>query len=583
MRRVDARNECKARLPQHLLRAACPRIDRFARNEDGALSWFSLMLFFLMILMGGMAVDLMRFEYTRTALQQVTDRSALAAASLSQELDPVDVVDDYFEKAGMTKFLDGTTVDSGLNYREVAVNSSITQNPYFMPLLGIDHLGVVAAATAEERITNIEISLVLDVSRSMILYENGSSNPQKLRNVKNAAKAFVADVLANDSENRISISIVPYNGQVNLLPALYAKYNVTDKHNVTAVNCIDLPASVYTTAGLSTSLAMPATGYVDTFSEPRDGNGNVTASTVTNTYYASTNTSYGTPAELNRWCPPKSANYVRLPSNNVTTLQNNIEGLEAIGATSINAGIKWGLALLDPGSRTMFSSLASAGAIPANFSGRPFDYDDPETAKVIVLMTNGSNFAEQRLNNAAAPTVGYRTGLSPIYYSSSDGNFSIYHASRSGDKYWVPHRSEWSATAWKSGTQLTWPEVWTKVRASWVAWQLYARALGGSNSTTRLSQYKNTMDAFRSETDIDTMNSQFQSICTLAKNNNVVIYGIAFEAPSAGQDQIAKCAAQAGEQSNPKSSAYYFESNGSSIGTDFKTIASNISQLRLTQ
>ena len=44
-------------------------LSRFRKEEDGALIIFALMLFCLMIMIGGMAVDFMRYEWRRTALQ----------------------------------------------------------------------------------------------------------------------------------------------------------------------------------------------------------------------------------------------------------------------------------------------------------------------------------------------------------------------------------------------------------------------------------------------------------------------------------------------------------------------------------
>ena len=82
---------------------------RFVNDEDGAVLVFSLVLFILMVMMGGFAVDLMRYETTRTTLQNTLDRSTLAAASLSQSLDPEAVMRDYFTKAGMAEYL--TTVN----------------------------------------------------------------------------------------------------------------------------------------------------------------------------------------------------------------------------------------------------------------------------------------------------------------------------------------------------------------------------------------------------------------------------------------------------------------------------------------
>lgn len=565
--------------------AARMRLAGFARDEDGTVGWFSLMLFCLMLVMGGMAVDLMRHEYTRTALQQLTDRSALAAASLNQELDAQDVVADYFAKAGMSDYLDATNVDEGLNYRTVAVASSIPQRPFLMPLIGVDTLPVPAAGTAEERIGKVEISLVLDISRSMILTASGASgNEAKFNNVKSAAKSFVEDVLSYSDDDDISISIVPYNGQVNLADGLYSRFNVTYKPGITNVQCVDLPSTAYATTGISSALELPATGFVDPYS----------SSSTSSSYVAPTNSSYATPNELNRWCPNYNSNKIQLPSNDVATLESKIDGLQAIGATSINAGVKWGLTLLDPGSRTIFSSLISSGDISSEFEGRPYDYDEDDTMKVIVLMTDGSHFEEYRLKDA------YRTGASPIYYDSTSGYYSIYHSTKSGsNKYYVPATNTWQAAAYVTTTstkscttsgktqtcttttttstavQQTWQQIWSSMRLTYVAQQFYVRALGTSLSTQ--------LNAMREVTATSTMDTQLQAICSLAKNQGVIIYGIAFEAPTAGQAQIAQCSTQTGNSGSADDSNYYFEADGDSIGTDFKTIAANISQLRLTQ
>ena len=77
-------------------------IARFTRREDGTLVYFSLMLFVMMMMMGGFAVDLMRYETIRTSLQNTLDRSTLAAASLTQRLNSTTVVNDYFAKAGLS-------------------------------------------------------------------------------------------------------------------------------------------------------------------------------------------------------------------------------------------------------------------------------------------------------------------------------------------------------------------------------------------------------------------------------------------------------------------------------------------------
>jgi hypothetical protein len=263
---------------------------------------------------------------------------------------------------------------------------------------------------------------------------------------------------------------------------------------------------------------------------------------------------------------------VRLPSYSITQLHGYINGLTGVGATSINAGMKWGMALMDPAARPMFQEFITAGDVPNYFAGRPFDFTDEDSMKIIVLMTDGSHFAEERVNAA------YRTGMSNLYRSTGDGNYSAHHPNYTGstNKFFVPHRNEWRAAAWNSGggvVQQTWPQVWSQMRLSYVAWHLYGRGLGG-NSSQRQQSYRDTIALFRSQTAVTTMDSQLQSACTLAKNNGVIVYGIAFEAPTAGATEISKCAS---------STSHYFSATGLQINTAFRAIASNISQLRLTQ
>ena len=135
----------------------------------------------------------------------------------------------------------------------------------------------------------------------------------------------------------------------------------------------------------------------------------------------------------------------------------------------------------------------------------------------------------------------------------------------------MPNRSEWRTAPWNSGSgvyQIEWDELWSRQRMSWVAWQLYARPYNSSQA------YYNAMDMFRSKTPIATMNDQLQSVCSRARDNNVIVYGIAFEAPVNGQTQIRNCAT---------TESHFFDADGLEIASAFRAIASNISQLRLTQ
>ena len=535
---------------------------------------FALFLFVIMLMIGGMAVDLMRFESTRARLQSTLDRAVLAAADLDQRLDSESVVYDYFTKARLLDQLSHVEVVETLNSRSVRALAQMGMNTIFMRMVGYPSLTAPAAGRAIESVSDIEIMLVLDVSGSM-------NDNSRLPNLKVAANEFVDSILAADTENRISIGIVPFNGQINLGPALRGQYNTFDNHGVSNSNCVDLPPAAYATADLSTTLRMPMTAYADTFSAP---------SKTTDSF---TEPSSNRPAAANYWCPASAANTVLLPTRNATTLHNRINGLTAVGATSINAGMRWGIELLDPGSQPMFASLAGAGQIPVAFSDRPYAYDRDDALKVIVLMSDGDNFAEERVND------GFRTGTSPVW-KANDGRYSIFHASQvtstnstticNSRPYYVPHLGAWHSRPWNGTTpgsrdcyaenasvtkttRQTWEQVWADVRVKWAALQFYARPamVSGNNITTR---YNNAVDMLRTLTAIPAMDSQLQAMCQMARGHGTTVFTISFEAPAAGQQQLSLCAS---------SPSHYFNAKGLEIADAFRAIAAQINRLRLVE
>ena len=80
----------------------------------------------------------------------------------------------------LAPILTGTTVQEGINYRQVSATASTQTETMFIKLMGHDTLNAPAAGTAEERIAKVEISLVLDISGSM-------EDNNKLANLRNAA------------------------------------------------------------------------------------------------------------------------------------------------------------------------------------------------------------------------------------------------------------------------------------------------------------------------------------------------------------------------------------------------------------
>jgi Flp pilus assembly protein TadG len=531
----QAKNNRPSRGKDCLASTRRPSVLCFAKGEDGSLLVLGMMMFLVMAMMGGLAIDLMRYEQRRTQLQQTLDRSVLAAAAMNQKLTGESVVTDYFAKAGMADKLDSVLVDKGDNYRIVTATASSKMDTYFMHMMGVDELEADTAAVAEQRVSNIEVSMVLDISGSM-----GGSRINKLRP---AAREFITTVLAAAEAGHVSISIVPYNAQVNVGKPIMDSFNVDDNH--ASSFCIELPDSAYLTNDISTTTKLVQNAHFDPY---------------TNNY-----NSTPTSDNLAFNCPPESGNTVTAVNNSETTLHNAINNMVVGGNTSIDIGVKWGAYLLNHNANGVVKSLVDDKVVLDTFDDRPMDALTNDVLKVLIVMTDGQNTTDYRINDP------YNNGLSNIYVNKSSGAITVYF-DRSGDKdwYWVSsdkfkNTLNGSTQNMSDYTQLTWPEVWAKYSVEYVAKNFYANAVSGSTSTWE--------DTFRSWNYYN-KDTRLQQICTAAKSQNIVIYGIGFEAPDAGRTQVRNCAS---------SSAHYFDASGLEISSAFRAIANNISQLRLTQ
>lgn len=507
-------------------------IARFARHEDGGMIVLGLVFFTLMVMMGGLAVDLMRYEVIRTQLQQTSDRAALAAASLRQKQPPATVVEDYFLKAGLSEYLQSVTPLVTLNAKQVDIAARAEVDPFFMQMLGIDDMKAPANSQAMERITDVEISLVLDISGSM------SSN-NRMTNIKIAASDFVEDVIANNEAQRTTVSIVPYSGHVNLGAALASKFNISGSQ--TNSYCVDLPAAEFSNLDVLRTTPLVQAGHFD----PYSGTGTQTAS---------------------RWFCPTGGNTILPLSDSISDLQARINAMSPTENTSIDIGVKWGVALLSP---------ALQGIVSGTHANRPFDPDEREVLKVLVVMTDGDNTTEYVLNDAYKGTA-----LSNIWRDNSNGKLAAF-INRSGttnDYYWNSTGSTWTWTAnpfnkTSGTTRLTWDEVWRFASVNYVADRLYARArqsAGLNNSTTSYWQGQ-----FMTTAGTSAKNTRLQNICSAAKKDEAItIFGISFEAGTAGQTQIRNCATTGN---------FYNVVGAPELSTAFTAIASQINHLRLTQ
>ena len=572
--------------------AALNRVAPFLKDESGVMAPLMLIFFFFMLVIGGIAVDVMRFESRRVALQQTLDRATLAAASLENKMDATAVVKSYFNSAGVKGDLDDADIKviSGMNSKTVQVKAKVKSNNYFMSMVNVPYLQANNLSEAQQRVNDIDIILVLDVS--------GSMAGTKITSLKDAARNFVDQVKAKDDENRISIGVVPYNAQVNLGAPLRGFYNATNLHGVPNSNCLELPSSVFGSVALSRTVPLPMMAHADT------------EGTVSGTAYVTPASGAPGNSAARRWCNAGTNNAVTLPSKDPTKIKNAISALTAEGNTSILLGMRWATALIDPSARSIYTDLIADKKMDASMAGRPLNYSTAEnpSMKVIVLMTDGEHVAHNRVtdpyktgiaNNLVAPAG----NTAQIWRATTgDTNFSVFHSSKVNTKnattiadskpYYVPHLNAWHVRPWNGSAApkttdkyspttttysnsklMTWQEVWAAVSVDYVGRQFFQRPLGST-------AYSDAMGKLEAQyASVAEMNTRLAENCTAAKadGKNILVFGIAFQAPAAGKAAIQSCT------STPTSTYYYDVTQTDKIKEAFEVIATNLSQLRLTQ
>lgn len=519
---------------------------RFNRSDAGSMTIFGLMIMILMLVAGGIAVDTMRYEANRTKLQNTLDRAVLAAASLDQDLDPQLVVTDYFAKAGLQNYTLNVDVEEDTvgSYRKVTAEASIDVNSLFLHMVGISSINAPATGTAEERVLNVEIALVLDISGSMGNW-SPTGGTSKMRLMKDAATEFVNTVLVDEQKDLVSISVIPYNGKVNAGSLMASHFNFSNEH--TFSNCINFSEAMFSTTSIDPLSPLPRMGHF---------NKDSSSETMSNP-----------------WCPSSEYGAIIPWSNNKTAINAAINGLNANGWTAIDVGMKWASIMIDPSTQANLTSMAIAApaSVDPIFAGRPVAYDDRDTIKVVILMTDGSNTNQYDLKDE------FKYGLSNVWIYERTGQQPQF-------SYYIPesnrYRDPWDNTNYStpiggsSARQMTYTELWSRYNVRWVSNNIYATRNGASSPYNWKNRIRNAVRQHGGQTVGD---RRLDAICTQTKaqaSRNLVIFSIAFEAPPSGEAALRKCA------STP---SHYYDVNGFEINEVFAAIAQTIGQLRLTQ
>ncbi|SDY40492.1 Putative Flp pilus-assembly TadE/G-like [Citreimonas salinaria] len=512
---------------------------------------FSALFIVLLLGITGASVDIMRQEAVRSSMQGTIDRAVLAAADLEQNRPPVAVVEDYVARAGMSDALSDVIVDEGLNYRVVTASSARSLDTFFLRLSGFDQLLAPARATAEEKVANVEIALVLDVSGSM-------GNYDRIGNLRDAARAFVDTVIQPEGAPGLTtVSVVPYSATVNIGTGLAPYFNLEETHDYS--HCVAFDAADFDETAVDPAATLRRLGHFDPYS----------------TYENAT-------AISNPWCPTAETSAIIIHSADSVLLRERIGALSAGGNTATDLGMKLGVALLDPAMRPVVQQLAAAGMVPATANARPAEYDDREALKFVVVMTDGDNTSQYDLKPH------YRTGFSELWIDdrgntyASDDRFSLRVRDWSGSSndVWFQERYESDAQrryanqpdGGTGARRMTHAEVFARFGSRAVARRFMTQPY--YDGYVSYSQYYDMYYAAEATVGAAEADNRLSRICAAARARGMVVFAIGFEAPARGQEAMRDCASSA---------AHYFDVEGVEIADTFHAIARQINSLRLTE
>ena len=503
------------------------RIRQFCQDAYGGITALTLTVFIVMMVSVGMAVDFMRHETYRAELQDALDRCVLAAAAFNQTIPAKQTCEGYikstsFVKSGYKLDVPEPVVTTGS--RTITATASYPVDTFFLKLVGIPTLDVHATGTAVEGASKVEVSLVLDISTSMVINETGDANETRLEVLQSSANQFLDLLFTPINNDRLTMSLIPFAGQVNVGSTAFNYLTPSAVHSYS--HCIEFESGDFsyvangpddvTASPFNTMTQMPAKNSrsqmqhfnFSIYNDAPDGSWSHGPHGISNVDWG--------------WCPTDTQD-IEYYATNKDVLKNRVNALRTHEATGTFYGAKWGAMLLDPSSNDLTQALLTASEITNEESELPRSYTDPEVQKYLIIMSDGDTTGQRRVV---------------------------------GDRYdTTAEHEEWAAN----------------LSSNQSSDFMYVGPGGNEiyDGPTVTGEY--TSDP--GEASREAARRAFLDVCETAKDNGVIVFTIGFDLVE-GSDAVSDLQACA-------SNAKFFDVSGNQLSKAFSEIASTIQKLRL--
>jgi len=398
------------------------RLSQFLRERSGNVAMLFGLAAIPFFAMGGMAVDFSRAMMVKNRLGTALDATALAlGAQVGLNQQQVRAQAQAYFNANYPSRELGTPSALNINYagNTVTISASASVPTVIIGLVGVDELDVQSSVEVTREMKGLEVALVLDTTGSMA--ESG-----KMPALKAAAKDLLA-ILFGDQQNstQLHIGVVPFAAAVRLNNPLaavtagwidtgglstFARSNFDNGRYAYALypplngatpaayqlsknqqwrGCVEArpdgleatdtpPMAVVVTASDANTRWVPflAPDEPDSGSGTSGWSNRYLSDGVTGTWQARLMNSAKYAGVTNGGVNAQCAMQAILPlTGNRASIEAKIDALNPSGHTHIPIGLGWGWRVLSP------TSPYTEGVA----------YNDAETSKALILMTDGVN------------------------------------------------------------------------------------------------------------------------------------------------------------------------------------------------
>ncbi|MCA8900885.1 MAG: hypothetical protein KDA53_06500 [Hyphomonas sp.] len=364
------------------------RLNTWKKDREGNLTIIIALSLVPILALVGMAIDLQATNTSRSFVQYALDNAVIAGSKEMQVGKSQEEIEAYIKEfveasiaaKGMMTSCSDVKVNFSKGSQDINASISCSQPTTLTALIGHEHLDFTVSTGTTYGIGKVDVAMVFDVSGSME-WDN------KMDALKAAAKDAVDVLLPKDGpsqEGDVRIAMVAYSSMMNA-----GEYF----EDVTNVN----PTRIHTGAGgrwvqVCTKYKKRKCKKYKSVWQP-----GASVSTVTNTclkeriggeafsdedpgpsaWFVPASVSFNT--GKNQWDEETCNDAEPLPlTYDVDDLKDYVDDLEPEGGTAGHIGLAWGWYMIAPKWHTVWPSGSD-----------PLSYDEPDSAKAIIMMTDG--------------------------------------------------------------------------------------------------------------------------------------------------------------------------------------------------